>query len=386
MFKMLNAWLESFITVLAADANIPENGRRVVFPGLPMPYFLVDEVTKTTDPRGKKGWIARVRGRDGNTRTLNSDDPKCATFSHYNGKPYDWDKEESERNEQQRVQNQQKDLVKAFEAEFRFKDGRPLRAYDNKKLMVTVGPTAIGNLETFRDEKLYVDKINYPAKTVDLSLVGAGMEDLASALLGVPASDVVSGTNPTIAENILVQPVEIVNPRFNRNLPVTPENRPFLDRDMGELMNMTPLLNRLAENGQVTLSARIFPHYQSRGMSGMEQYQRDLELYGAEMDEIPYSQQLNVETWKPRGAFTGTVIIHPPFDEKELRAELQVIAPGYKIKSGGGSLKVDNVYLFRAMMALGARGPERADANWLRPRGVPETPSQRQPAEGPPLP
>jgi hypothetical protein len=116
----------------------------------------------------------------------------------------------------------------------------------------------------------------------------------------------------------------------------------------------------------------------------MEQYQRDLETYGAEMEEIPYSQQLNVETWKPRGAYTGTVTIHPPFDEAELRAELQAIAPGYRIKSGGGSLKVDNIYLFRSMMALGARGPEVAESNWLRPKGVPETPSQGVALERPP--
>ena len=347
---VLQKWIES--NCRFASFNAPKQGDRISIAGKPDPYFLVINPPQ----RFREGWTVRLKGQDGLDQFFN--DSEIPSWSHFKGQKYPWDEEDARKKAWEKQQKEQKDAISAFENKYKFRDGQPLRKNPARPMIVSVLQGAPGNLGAFEGErgaKLHVLDVDYANETVKLSPIGEGLADLAPYLEAVPAADVVKGTVPVMNPAVMSKIVDLRKAPLGRQ--VTAE----------ELMHLTPGLNRLAINGQVTLKAQIFGNHKSRRGNGLEIFREDIEnrssVINLDWDRLPSERQVDGNgneyrvNWTEKGeifgAWSADVIIAPPVP-KDVKDEIANVAPRSVIRERrDGSVLVYSKPLYEQMVSLG---------------------------------
>jgi hypothetical protein len=321
----------------------PQRGDRIELPDRPGEYFLVvDKPQAGSDARGQPFWQARVKDPQGREQMLSSDRTK--SWKHFSGPNHPWHDEELSQAKAATQKKDQESLISGFEDKHRFPDGQPLRT---GRMLLSVGDGAPGDLGVLAGEKAYVERIDYKAETVVLKPVGDGLGDLS---ITAPAADVVSHASPALStaaarEQVSLQSGERVSAE--------------------ELMSMTPGLNRLAANRQVSLKVQVYVNYVTKGdNSGEDVFVRHMSNRGIAPEEVesatgmsrnntPLKLDANGSRISPMGPYSGDVYISPPVPDDVLR-EVAMIAPKSQVVTqANGVLLVHSNPLYRQMVSLG---------------------------------
>lgn len=331
-----------------AAFNAPQRGDRIELPNRPGDYYLVtDKPQVGKDPRGMPFWHARVKDNGGREQMLSSD--RVPSWQHFKGNNYPWHDTDIQNTRFQQEQQQKAGQIQAFEEQYRFPDGQPLKRNAGRPMVITVKPDAQGQLSVFAGVRLYVRDIDYDNQTVKLEPLDAEFAEFAGHLAAVPAAEVIQDASP------------VMNPQILRE-PVTLPNGERIDAE--QLMHMTPGLNRLARAGQVSLKAQVYVNYESGKGTGEELFMNDMMRRGIPQENVemmtefkrnPAAAKFDASGAKisPRGPWTGTVYIAAPIPE-EVKREVTAVAPKSQVfENRDGSMMVISNPLYKQMVAFG---------------------------------
>lgn len=341
----------------------------------PPGYVVVEEVDK-----GPSGWTARIRGESGETRLIHNTDIK--NWSHVKGLTeqdyHQWHRERLETQRRQKYEREQAGKIAEFESTYVFHDGRPLKTQPNKKTIVRINDEVQGQLELFAGENMYVDNIDHANSLVDLTPVKPELAEdpqILQEARQVPAADVVAYSVPVMKESFSNQPIRMPSGE---------------QMTIGDLLNKTPTLNRLASEGRVTLGMpQTYVNYTNKdGMTGEQIFLAQMEAAGMDPDamepESDYKQNLTPAKYddqgrrtSPLGSWEGSVYVSAPVPD-ELREELLMVLqepeaqkigkrPSQIMDRKDGSIRINNNFLFLNMVALGVKSrPQVAMASaWV---------------------
>ncbi len=326
----------------------PQKGDRIETPNRPGQYYLVNDRPESgRDPRGQQFWHARVKDQEGKEQMLSSDN--VPSWKHFKGKNYQWHDADIEKSKWEKQQKEQAGIINDFESKYRFSDGQPLRKNPNRPMVVTVTRDATGQLAVFADEKLYIKDIDYQNQTVSMESIGEEFGEFASALVSVPAAEVVQGTKPAMRPEVLAEQVKLPSGQM-----ITAE----------DLMYMTKELNKLARNGKVRLEAQVYANYQGKGMTGEQYFVNEMakrgidpeqaqQMTGYRLNNVAAKVDANGHRTNIFGAWQGNVIIEPPV-APEVIEEIRQIAPESQIqKRRDGMILVQSNALYKQMVSMG---------------------------------
>lgn len=330
-----------------AAFNAPQRGDRIELPTMPGQYYLVtDKPQLGQDPRGQSFWHARVKDQQGREQMLSSD--RVPSWSHYKGKNYGWHDEQITQDRFKKQEQEQGGLIKAFEEQYKFPDGTPLKR--GRQMDLLVKPGAPGQLGAFHGALVRIVDIDYANQTVRLEPKDPEHQDLAEYLAAVPAAEVAQFAAPVMNQAIAREPVTLPNGQRI---------------DAEQLMQMTPGLNQLARAGQVTLRAQVYVNYESGKGTGEELFTRDMMNRNIGQDQVEALTKFTRNNTpvkinpvdgsrSPRGPWTGTVYIAAPIPD-EVKREIAAVAPEsqYRQNERDGTMVIVSVPLYKQMVSFG---------------------------------
>lgn len=361
-----------FAAGIAVNKYAPKKGQRISIPGKPDPYYLVENVN------GDKGqWMANIRGKIQEI-TQNIASSNISGWSNYSGPLYDWDSGQEQANKQRMLMEKNKKLVEDFENKYKFPNGQVLKLVPGKELIVKFNDNVSGEEGILAGQEVVITSVNPETNKVNFMSKKEGDEkQLVEMLSPIDAGWLVANANPVsksylwVDEAVKIPELDAAGNPIFENIDGKKVQK-MKEAKAGDLMALTPTLNRMAQEGKVRIEAQVYANYNTqKGGTGEDIFIKDMAARGLSPDvvqeltgyTINNTPKINAQG-KPSlfGAWQGTVYIDPPM-YPEVIDEVKNIARNSQIfgneKTG---LKIYSNLLFKQMISLGVTKSESAMA------------------------